>query len=334
MTGFKNILVGIDLHRCNPLDVAALSPIALEPIYWASRLAKLNSARLLFFAASTVGDDTLLPLAEEDRDQVRNSFFEAGDKVLDDLVLQAQKEGIEAQRKLVSGTGWLEIIREVLHYKHDLVVVGTRNQTAFRRLLFGSTNMKLLRRCPCPVLVTKTLTFASGVLGTSLHRDAPPGTSSLNILVTTDLKPSSDVALQMGIDLAQQMNARLHVLHVVEYHLDEVCNIGLPDAKQDEYRDLVRNHARDALYAQLEKTSYRALGSRLEVHLGGDVGLPDVAIQHFIQANHIHLLVMGTIGRGGLRGIMIGDTAERLLPEVNCSVLAVKPPDFICPVEK
>jgi hypothetical protein len=29
---------------------------------------------------------------------------------------------------------------------------------------------------------------------------------------------------------------------------------------------------------------------------------------------------------------MIGNTAERLLPEVRCSVLAVKPPDFICPI--
>jgi universal stress protein E len=37
--------------------------------------------------------------------------------------------------------------------------------------------------------------------------------------------------------------------------------------------------------------------------------------------------------KGGIRGIMIGDTAERLLREVGCSVLAVKPPDFVCPVE-
>jgi universal stress protein E len=69
--------------------------------------------------------------------------------------------------------------------------------------------------------------------------------------------------------------------------------------------------------------------------LAGSVGtgVPDVAIQHFIQLNQIHLLVMGTIGRGGIPGIMIGNTAERLLPEVQCSVLAVKPPDFVCPVE-
>jgi universal stress protein E len=222
----------------------------------------------------------------------------------------------------------------VLRSKHDLVVAGTRDLTSLRRMLFGSTTMKLLRRCPCPVLVTRPLTFASGLLGAGLHRRAGDGGSPLKVLVATDLKPASEEALRLGIALARQLKARVYVLHVVEYKLDDVCNTGLPDAKQDEYRRKVRADAQEALQAQLERTEYRALGARLEVHLAGDVGLPDVAIQHFLQVHNIHLLVMGTIGRGGIRGIMIGNTAERLLPEVHCSVLAVKPHDFVCPVEE
>ena len=330
---FRNILVGVDLARCKPLDISGLNPIALEPIHWAIQLAKANSAHLLFFSASNLGEEALLPLAEEDRSQVRETVLQGGNKVLQDLVLQAKNEGVESQGKLVHGKSWLEIIRQVLRGKHDLVVVGTRDITNLRRMFFGNTSMKLLRRCPCPVLVTKPLTFASGVLGAGLHRAPGANGSHLNILVATDLKPSSKDALRLGIALARQMHARLHILHVVEYQLDEVCNIGLPDAKQDEYRRKVRTHAQAALHAQLEKTDYQALGARIEIHLAGDVGLPDVAIQHFIQVYQIHLLVMGTIGRGGIRGIMIGNTAERLLPEVHCSVLAVKPPDFVCPVE-
>jgi len=331
MQVFKNILVGVDLARCNPLDVSGLSPIALEPIHWAVQLARTNSARLLFFSASNVGDEALAPLAEEDRSHVRETFLRAGSKVLEDLVEQAKEQGVEAQGKIMHGKGWLEIIRQVLRGKQDLVVVGTRDVTGLRRMLFGNTTMKLLRRCPCPVLVTKTMTFASGLLGAGLHRRA--GGSPLHLLVATDLKPASEHALRLGIALARQLNARLYVLHVVEYKLDDVCNTGLPDAKQDEYRRKVRAHAQEALQAQLERTDYKALGARLEVHLAGDVSLPDVAIQHFIQVHNVHLLVMGTIGRGGIRGIMIGNTAERLLPEVHCSVLAVKPHDFVCPVE-
>lgn len=330
---FKNILVGIDLARCEPLDISGLNPIALEPIHWGIQFAKANSARLVFFSASNIGEEALFPLAEEDRSHVRTTIYQRGNRVLQDLVRQANDEGIEAQSKHVAGKGWLEIIHQVLRGKQDLVVVGTRSLTGLRRMLFGNTTMKLLRRCPCPVLVTKPMTCASGVLGASLHRGPGSTASALNILVATDLKPSSEVALRLGIALAQQFNARIHILHVVEYKLDEVCNIGLPDAKQDEYRRKVRSQAQEVLQAHLEKTDYRALGARLQVHLAGDVGLPDVAIQHFIQVHNIHLVIMGTIGRGGIRGIMIGNTAERLLPEVHCSVLAVKPPDFVCPVE-
>ncbi len=331
---FRNILVGIDLARCKTLDISGLSPIALEPIHWAIQLAKANSARLLFLSASNIGEEVLSPLAEEDRAQVREIVLKCGGKVLEDLVQQAKEQGVEAESKLVPGKGWLEIIRQVLRGKHDLVVVGTRDVTNLRRMLFGNTSMKLLRRCPCPVLVTKALTFARGVLGASLRRSPGAAVSPFNILVATDLKPSSEAALRLGIALAQQTNARIHILHVVEYKLDEVCNIGLPDAKQEEYRRTVRDHAQQILHGQLEKIDYKALGAHINVHLGVHVGLPDVAIQHFIQLHHIHLLVMGTIGRGGIRGIMIGNTAERLLPEIHCSVLAVKPPDFICPVEE
>ena len=333
MFRFTNILVGIDLSRCNPLDISGLSQVALEPIHWGIALAKANSARLLFFSASSIGEEALLPLAEEDRAQVLQTLSRGGGKVIHDLVQEAKKHGVEAQGKLVPGQGWHEIIRQVIRDKHDLVVVGTRDLTKLGHILFGNTSVKLIRRCPCPVLVTKPLTFASGVLGANVRRGAHTHSSPLNILVATDMQPPSDEALRLGIGLANQMNAHLDILHVVEYKLDEVCNIGLPDSKQAAYRRSVRDHAQELLYAQLAKTEYKALGARLEVHLAGDVNLPDVAIQHFIAAHKIHLLVMGTIAKGGIRGIMIGNTAERLLPQVNCSVLAVKPPDFVCPVE-
>ncbi len=330
MRPFRNILVGVDLARCNAPDISGLNPVALEPIHWGIELAKVNSARLLFFSASNISEENLALLDEEDRALARANLAKVGKRVLQDVVDLAGKEGVEAQSKLVPGTGWLEIIRQVLRDKNDLVVVGTRKETSLRRMFYGSTAMKLLRRCPCPVLVAKLTTFASGILGAGLSRGAEP---SLNILVAADLKPSAENVLRLGLDLAQQMNARLHILHVAEYQLDEVCNIGLPDAKQAEYRRKVRDQAQQVLLAQLDKTDYKALGSRVEIHLACDVGLPDVAIQHFIQTHPVHLLVMGTIGRGGIRGIMIGNTAERLLPELQCSVLAVKPPDFVCPVE-
>ena len=43
--------------------------------------------------------------------------------------------------------------------------------------------------------------------------------------------------------------------------------------------------------------------------------------------------LLGTIGRGGLAGMLIGSTAERTIAKVTSSVVAVKPDDFVCPIK-
>ncbi len=62
-------------------------------------------------------------------------------------------------------------------------------------------------------------------------------------------------------------------------------------------------------------------------------GLPDEGVLGYIDKHGIDLLIMGTIGRSGILGVMIGNTAERLLPELSCSLLAIKPAEFVCPVK-
>jgi universal stress protein E len=44
------------------------------------------------------------------------------------------------------------------------------------------------------------------------------------------------------------------------------------------------------------------------------------------------LIVMGTISRAGIAGLSVGNTAERMLGHLDCSMLTVKPADFVCPV--
>ena len=46
----------------------------------------------------------------------------------------------------------------------------------------------------------------------------------------------------------------------------------------------------------------------------------------------VELVVMGTVGRAGIPGFLIGNTAEAIIDQINCSVLAVKPAGFISPV--
>jgi len=60
---------------------------------------------------------------------------------------------------------------------------------------------------------------------------------------------------------------------------------------------------------------------------------PTKAILRVVEGVHPDLVVMGTIARGGIAGMLVGNTAERLLQRLDCSLLTVKPADFVCPVE-
>ena len=316
MQPFKNILVGVDLTRCPRLDVAALPPSAREVIDHAVWLAKVNGAKLLFFAALNLAPDALRHLQEEEHTHVQRTVEDLANRGLAELIRQAAQHGVEATSRLVLGTAWLEICRQVLRGHHDLIVVGTRDRKGLGRMLFGSTAIKLLRRCPCPVWVTRPG-----------HGGRP-----LNTLVAVGLRPGGR-ALEVGLAVGSQMRQPVHVLHVFEYPLDYLWGTAYPDRETTEYHNRVRAGAEKALQEELRHANPEAAGVSVQVHLVEGLGVPDVAIQHFIADHHIDLLVMGTIGRGGMAGVMIGNTAERLLPEVDCSVLAVKPDDFVSPVK-
>jgi nucleotide-binding universal stress UspA family protein len=45
------------------------------------------------------------------------------------------------------------------------------------------------------------------------------------------------------------------------------------------------------------------------------------------------LIVMGTLSRSGVAGFLIGNTAEKILHKVDCSVLTIKPEGFVTPVK-
>jgi universal stress protein E len=61
-------------------------------------------------------------------------------------------------------------------------------------------------------------------------------------------------------------------------------------------------------------------------------GEPGSVIAEFAEAKKIDLIVMGTVGRTGLAGFIMGNTAETILRAVRCSVIAVKPEGFESPV--
>ncbi|MCB0992356.1 MAG: universal stress protein, partial [Acidimicrobiales bacterium] len=61
-------------------------------------------------------------------------------------------------------------------------------------------------------------------------------------------------------------------------------------------------------------------------------GRPAVAVVDAVADQKINLLVLGTVARGGIPGLVMGNTAETILDKVTCSVLALKPDGFVSPI--
>src|SRR5438552_3782886 len=117
MQPFQNILVGLDLAACKPLEISGLGPIPRDAFRRALDLAKTHASRITLFTALNVSEESLRFLDEAERTHVVSAFAEAANQVLHHLEQQAKAEGVEATHKLAAGKGWLEIIKQVLRDK-------------------------------------------------------------------------------------------------------------------------------------------------------------------------------------------------------------------------
>jgi nucleotide-binding universal stress UspA family protein len=61
-------------------------------------------------------------------------------------------------------------------------------------------------------------------------------------------------------------------------------------------------------------------------------GTPWKEIQRLVQQLNADLIVIGTVGRNGIEGLLLGNTAEKVLDHCDCSVLTVKPDGFVSPI--
>jgi len=315
MQRFRNILVGVDLSCADRLAASELNPPTREAIKRATWLAERLRAKLTFFSAIDVSARTR-ELLQDDYDNTSKTVEAEARAVLSELAAKAAERNIEAEYGLVFGRPWIQITERVMRAGHDLVIAGTRDLGTLGRMLFGSTGVNLLRNCPCPVWITKP----------------DQNWDDLNILIASDLSDVAQDAVAMGVSCGQLADGKVHLLHVVDHADDSrLMHTGVSRDKLEAFHKKAVEDAEHKLHEQLSFTDYRTIEKGVKVHVVE--GRPETEILAAIERNNIDLLVMGTLARGGIPGMLVGNTAERLIPELACSILAVKPPDFQCPID-
>jgi len=316
MQRFQNILVGVDLSSGDRFATDELSESTQEAIHQALVLGAALQAKLTFFAAVDICQQTE-ELLEADASHIWRNVDDDVSTVLEHIKRRADERGIESEIRFAHGSGWEQIIRKVIHDNHDLVIIGTRAHTAIGRTLFGTTATKLLRYAPCPVWVTK------------------PGLKeeeSLDVLVADDLGDVGLRCLQLAVSGGQYFPTRTYVLHVIEEQSGGWFHLHVDQDKLSEYREKKRAEAEQQLEERLSSLDYRTLSLGVKTFV--EFGAPDQHILKMIEEHGIDVVIMGTKARTGIGGMFVGNTAERLLPHLPCSLLAVKPADFECQIKE
>lgn len=229
-------------------------------------------------------------------------------------------DGVPVESALLMGRPATALIQEVMRAGHDLLVRShVRDLVARAPRPYGAIDMELFRKCPCPVMAVGPGVPAAQprILGAVNASTDDPVEQALNVKI---------VELTMMIARLEQGSARL--LQTWGPYAEDIVRNHASESDFAAYVDAARRQATDDL-ARL----VASFGERLAaVEATLLRGYPEDVVPEFAVAHGMDLVVMGTVGRRGLAGLVMGNTAERVLRKLPCSVLAVKPDGFVSPV--
>jgi nucleotide-binding universal stress UspA family protein len=305
MQSFTNILVDI--------DATASAHPALER---AIVLAKRSGATLTVADVMTIPDDAhgYLPRGAEDT--------HVSDRRRQLARVAREVSEVHTKSTLLFGRPATVLIQEVLRSKHDLVMRShARDVAAPGPKQFGVVDMELLRNCPCPVLLVRQ-GQAAPKPRVACAVDASsddPDVQSLNVKIV-------EFALLMAACLESGRPPML--LHAWTPFGERTVRRHSADDQFDAYLKSAQHTAASRL-ASIARSFEGQLSETPTVLRRGE---PQDVIPAFVVSEDIDVLVMGTVGRRGVSGMLIGNTAERVLRKLPCSVLTVKPDWFTSPV--
>lgn len=314
MDRFRNILL---IHDPVSPDKGALRR--------AVSLAQKNQARLTLLAVlEDAPPSAYMVVPDRSLEQLQTELMDARAATLQQQASDLAAQGVEVSSRVVMGTPFLAIIHQVLREKHDLVMLTAEGKGGMKERLFGSTSMHLMRKCPCPVWVMKPKRVKAynrilAAVDVAERFPDEPQRQSLN-----------SVIMQIAASLARRDNSELHVVQAWSLYAEGYLEArgGMSEKQIRKMRNTLKQQYEARLASLLEDIDLRGI----DLHKRLVRGDPSESIIRQVNKRHIDLLVMGTVCRTGLVGFFIGNTAEKVLGNVDCSVLTLKPEGFVSPV--
>jgi len=315
------------------LEADPSSELALDR---AVALAESNQAELtLATVIPTLPAATGMPFAGPGLVDLQQALQQEHEERLASLN-ERHSKAVQITCKILTGTSFLEIIREVLREGHDLVIKCPESPDWLDRF-FAGDDMQLLRQCPCPVWFVKPHTKGS-------YKRILAAVDVSQFHVAEELKKRQQLnvqVLEMAAGLALSESAELHVVHAWEAMTELTQNLAV-----------ARSIPKDRLASSIEqeRLQHRQQLDRLLSEVATQSSAARDALNYLMPRTHLvkgsprqevpllarqldaDCIVMGTVARTGIRGFFMGNTAETILEQIDCSVLAIKPEGFTTPV--
>ena len=300
MESFKNILVAVDVVQAAHRELERAQQIAR---YSGGSLHIVDVLRDMSFAGRLFSHQW-----QAEHEQLAQEKLHA----LEALAEKSRQQGVPATCELLRGKFSQRLIEAVETRHIDLIVRTAKGARSSEPGYIGSTSSQLLLHAPCALWLTQG-EHAAGCKRVLAAIDATPDDQAHAALNRS--------ILQRGRDLVEREACELHVVYVWDLYGAELMRGRIPDSELEAM--LERNRA-------LHEESYEGILNQFGLHTqDANVhmlrGEATVAIPQLCARHEIDLLICGTVSRIGLTRIMIGNTANRMLHRVPCSILAIKP---------
>jgi nucleotide-binding universal stress UspA family protein len=275
---------------------------AAEAARWAVAEGKLRSTAVVAIVAwDLFSQKSLTPDGEFDPHYDENDAL----AVLDSWVVAAvgDEAAARVERKSIIDLPWRALVTE--SDGADLLVVGARGGGGFLGLRLGSVSEKCLQHATCPVAV--------------IHADGATTPASGRIVVGVDGSDVSALALAWGLDEARLRGALLRV--VSAWDGGAIAATAMPGAMVDP--QFLEDAAKEVLDHALEAADTNGLSAPVErvVEAGG---APSAILD---AAKDASLIVTGSHGRSGLKGVLLGSVSRQVVHHAPCPVVVVPHPD-------
>lgn len=270
---------------------------------------------------------TVLNVFEEPSQSVA-SYFSSQHKDLRKIILESydtmiasdlEKNGIDPaslNREIRWGKDFIETIKTVKEGGYDLVISSSQEPEGPP----DSTAMHLMRKCPSPVWIHRGNLWKGAIR--ILAAINTSDTSEENRLLNKKI-------LEHSLKLNEILHGHLHVLSCWSGYMESVlASPRFSDKEKASYLEFEQKETEKELAALSDALDLPTMVKAKIMH-----GNPAVLIPNYAAEQKMDIVVMGSVARTGVPGLLVGNTAEKIVANLEDSIIAIKPDGFESPVK-